>query len=122
LRFACLGAGLLTAWVPAFSACLVQGKELTGRARLGRRQCVSEMQILSSTMDAVRRKLAPIRGIPTKAGGMQDPNAGGARGRAARAALSRSACRGVQRRGKGGARSEAAGRQAAVRLQRAVCG
>jgi histone-lysine N-methyltransferase SETD3 len=26
-------------------------------------------------MDAVRRRLAPIRGIPTKSGGMQDPNA-----------------------------------------------
>lgn len=26
-------------------------------------------------MDAVRRKLAPVRGIPTKSGGMQDPNA-----------------------------------------------
>jgi hypothetical protein len=25
-------------------------------------------------MDAVRRRLAPIRGIPTKAGGMTDPN------------------------------------------------
>ena len=26
-------------------------------------------------MDGVRRRLAPIRGIPTKAGGLQDPNA-----------------------------------------------
>jgi len=26
------------------------------------------------TMDAVRRRLAPIRGIPTKAGKMADPN------------------------------------------------
>ena len=35
---------------------------------------MSEKKILSQFMDAVRRKLAPIRGIPTKAGGMQDPN------------------------------------------------
>jgi histone-lysine N-methyltransferase SETD3 len=32
------------------------------------------MQVLNSSMDAVRRKLAPIRGIPTKTGGMVDPN------------------------------------------------
>ena len=25
-------------------------------------------------MEAVRQRLAPIRGIPTKSGGMQDPN------------------------------------------------
>ena len=30
-----------------------------------------QKRILSSTMDAVRQRLAPIRGIPTKAGGMQ---------------------------------------------------
>ena len=27
------------------------------------------------TLDAVRRRLAPIRGIPTKKGGMKDPDA-----------------------------------------------
>jgi len=53
---------------------LLQGKELTGRARVAARLRVSEKKILSQFMDAVRRKLAPIRGIPTKAGGMQDPN------------------------------------------------
>ena len=29
---------------------------------------------LVQTMDAVRRRLAPIRGIPTKSGKMADPN------------------------------------------------
>lgn len=36
---------------------------------------MSEKTILTQFMDAVRRKLAPVRGIPTKSGGMQDPNA-----------------------------------------------
>jgi hypothetical protein len=31
--------------------------------------------LLLQTMDAVRRRLAPIRGIPTKTGKMADPNA-----------------------------------------------
>jgi hypothetical protein len=51
-----------------------QSPELTGRERLATKLRVAEKQILSQFMDAVRRKLAPIRGIPTKSGGMQDPN------------------------------------------------
>lgn len=35
---------------------------------------MEEKRIVSSTMDAVRARLAPIRGIPTKQGNMQDPN------------------------------------------------
>lgn len=31
--------------------------------------------VFLQTMDAVRRRLAPIRGIPTKSGKMADPNA-----------------------------------------------
>lgn len=34
-----------------------------------------EKAILLATNDAVRRRLAPIRGIPTKTGGLKDPNA-----------------------------------------------
>jgi protein-histidine N-methyltransferase len=43
--------------------------------RLAARLRASEKAVLSATTDAVRRRLAPIRGIPTKSGGMQDPNA-----------------------------------------------
>lgn len=35
---------------------------------------MEEKRIVSSTMDAVRARLAPIRGIPTKQGNLQDPN------------------------------------------------
>ena len=52
-----------------------QNPELSGRALLAARLRLCEKKILSATMDAVRRRLAPIRGIPTKSGGMADPNA-----------------------------------------------
>jgi histone-lysine N-methyltransferase SETD3 len=52
----------------------LQSPSLTGRARLAARLRFGEKAILTATMDAVRRKLAPVRGIPTKQG-MQDPNA-----------------------------------------------
>jgi histone-lysine N-methyltransferase SETD3 len=51
-----------------------QSPELRGRERLATKLRVAEKQILSQFMNAVRIKLAPIRGIPTKGGGMQDPN------------------------------------------------
>ena len=35
---------------------------------------LTEKKILNATTDAVRRRLAPIRGIPTKGGAMADPN------------------------------------------------
>lgn len=35
---------------------------------------LGEKRILMSTMDAVRKRLAPIRGIPTKSGALEDPN------------------------------------------------
>eukprot|EP00899_Mesostigma_viride_P015360 jgi/Mesvir1/23825/Mv10632-RA.1 len=54
---------------------LLQGNEMSPKERLAARARVSEITILSGTMDGVRRRLAPIRGIPTKKGGMQDPNA-----------------------------------------------
>lgn len=53
----------------------LQSPELRGAARLAARLRMAEKTILTEFMDAVRRKLAPVRGIPTKSGGMQDPNA-----------------------------------------------
>jgi histone-lysine N-methyltransferase SETD3 len=50
-------------------------QEKSARERLAARLRASEKAVLSATTDAVRRRLAPIRGIPTKSGGMQDPNA-----------------------------------------------
>ena len=35
---------------------------------------MEEKRIVSGSMDAVRARLAPIRGIPTKQGNLQDPN------------------------------------------------
>ncbi|KAI8470254.1 MAG: rubisco small subunit N-methyltransferase [Monoraphidium minutum] len=52
----------------------LQSPNLVGRARLAARLRFAEKTILTQFMDAVRRKLAPVRGIPTKSGGMQDPN------------------------------------------------
>lgn len=51
----------------------LQNPELTERERLGIQLRVEEQIIAQSTMDSVRRRLAPIRGIPTKKG-LQDPN------------------------------------------------
>jgi histone-lysine N-methyltransferase SETD3 len=53
----------------------LQRNDLTRRQRLAAVLKVSEKRILRGTMDGVRRRLAPIRGIPTKSGGLQDPNA-----------------------------------------------
>lgn len=35
---------------------------------------LGEKRIINATMEAVRRRLAPIRGIPTKSGQLADPN------------------------------------------------
>ncbi|GFR43931.1 hypothetical protein Agub_g5069, partial [Astrephomene gubernaculifera] len=51
-----------------------QQAELGAKERLAVRLRLGEKRILNATMDAVRRRLAPIRGIPTKSGAMQDPN------------------------------------------------
>ncbi|KAG7675298.1 hypothetical protein Ndes2526B_g08170 [Nannochloris sp. 'desiccata'] len=53
----------------------LQRKDLSRRQRLAAVLKVSEKRILRGTMDGVRRRLAPIRGIPTKSGNLQDPNA-----------------------------------------------
>jgi histone-lysine N-methyltransferase SETD3 len=53
----------------------LQRNDLSRRKRLAAVLKVSEKRILRGTMDGVRRRLAPIRGIPTKSGTLQDPNA-----------------------------------------------
>jgi len=51
-----------------------QRPDLPVRERLAVKVRLGEKKIINETMDAVRRRLAPIRGIPTKSGSMQDPN------------------------------------------------
>lgn len=50
-----------------------QGMDLSRREKLAVKLRLSEKRIISATMDAVRQRLAPIRGIVTKSG-MQDVN------------------------------------------------
>ena len=54
---------------------LLQDRGLPLRARLAARLRLAEKRILQGTLDAVRRRLAPIRGIPTRDGGLRDANA-----------------------------------------------
>ncbi|KAG1670765.1 hypothetical protein FOA52_013992 [Chlamydomonas sp. UWO 241] len=51
-----------------------QRSELSVREKLAVRLRLTEKRILSKTMDAVRTKLAPVRGIPTKSGTFKDAN------------------------------------------------
>eukprot|EP01023_Acetabularia_acetabulum_P050476 TRINITY_DN5467_c0_g2_i1.p1 TRINITY_DN5467_c0_g2~~TRINITY_DN5467_c0_g2_i1.p1 ORF type:complete len:478 (-),score=78.38 TRINITY_DN5467_c0_g2_i1:17-1450(-) len=51
-----------------------QENELSKEEKLACQLRLREKVLLGSTMDAVRRRLAPIRGIPTKSGKMADPN------------------------------------------------
>lgn len=53
----------------------LQREDLTRRERVSAMLRLGEKRILRGTMDGVRRRLAPIRGIPTKSGGLEDPNA-----------------------------------------------
>lgn len=53
----------------------LQRTDLSQRERMAAMLRLSEKRILRGTMDGVRTRLAPIRGIPTKSGGLQDPNA-----------------------------------------------
>ncbi len=60
---------------------LAQQPSLTPRERVAVALRLGEKKIINSTMEAVRRRLAPIRGIPTKSGAMQVWGvAGGGRG------------------------------------------
>eukprot|EP00898_Chlorokybus_atmophyticus_P001556 jgi/Chlat1/2400/Chrsp17S02659 len=54
---------------------LLQNKDISERTRLAALFRSCEQQILMATLDALRTRLAPIRGIPTKGGKMEDPNA-----------------------------------------------
>jgi histone-lysine N-methyltransferase SETD3 len=54
---------------------LLKNKKITQRERVAAQLRLSEKKILTSTMTALRTRLAPIRGIPTKGGGLKDPNA-----------------------------------------------
>ncbi|KAG2498938.1 hypothetical protein HYH03_003128 [Edaphochlamys debaryana] len=53
---------------------IAQQRDLNPRERIAVKLRLAERKILNATMDAVRRRLAPIRGIPTKTGAMVDPN------------------------------------------------
>lgn len=53
----------------------LQRTDLTQRERMAALLRLGEKRVLRGTMDGVRTRLAPIRGIPTKSGGLQDPNA-----------------------------------------------
>lgn len=50
-------------------------KKLNAEEQLALRIRLQEKKILRSTMDALRRRLTPIRGIPTKGGQLEDANA-----------------------------------------------
>jgi len=54
---------------------LQPGSQASARERLAAQLRLREKRILQSTMTAVRKRLAPIRGIPTKSGVLEDPNA-----------------------------------------------
>ncbi|GLC74385.1 hypothetical protein PLESTF_001507400 [Pleodorina starrii] len=53
---------------------IAQQPGLSPKERLAVRLRLGEKRIINATMEAVRRRLAPIRGIPTKAGQLADPN------------------------------------------------
>ena len=53
----------------------LQRTDLSRRERMAALLRLGEKRVLRGTMDGVRTRLAPIRGIPTKSGGMADPNA-----------------------------------------------
>ncbi|KAK9790329.1 hypothetical protein WJX73_000550 [Symbiochloris irregularis] len=53
---------------------LLQSRGLSSRERTACRQRLAEKRILQGALDVVRRRLAPIRGIPTKEGALTGPN------------------------------------------------
>lgn len=53
---------------------MLQQRDLSAAERLAAQLRLEEKRIVTGTMDAVRERLAPIRGIPTKTGSMSDPN------------------------------------------------
>jgi histone-lysine N-methyltransferase SETD3 len=57
-----------------FELLQLKEKGLSSRAYTAARVRLQEKKLMNATTNAVRRRLAPIRGIPTKQG-MEDPNA-----------------------------------------------
>ncbi|PNW75373.1 hypothetical protein CHLRE_12g524500v5 [Chlamydomonas reinhardtii] len=53
---------------------IAQQSDLSPKERLAVKLRLGEKRIINATMEAVRRRLAPIRGIPTKSGQLADPN------------------------------------------------
>ena len=53
----------------------VQRPDSSPREKVAARLRLAEKSVLQGTLDAVRRRLAPIRGVPTKDGSMTDANA-----------------------------------------------
>lgn len=53
----------------------LQRPDSARRERVAARLRLAEKSVLQGTLDTVRRRLAPIRGVPTKDGGMTDANA-----------------------------------------------
>ena len=53
---------------------LLQGGDLSPQEYAAAALRLAEKRILTETMAAVRRRLAPIRGVPTKGGRMDVPN------------------------------------------------
>ena len=53
----------------------LQRQDSTRREKTAARLRLAEKSVLQGTLDAVRRRLAPIRGVPTKDGSMTDANA-----------------------------------------------
>ncbi|EFJ32882.1 hypothetical protein SELMODRAFT_406852 [Selaginella moellendorffii] len=49
-------------------------KNLSYKQRVAAQLRLKEKRILTDTMSALRNRLAPIRGIPTKSGNLKDPN------------------------------------------------
>lgn len=52
----------------------LQQPDLVPKERLARQLLLGEKTILQETLNAVRKRLAPIRGIPAKGGKFTDPN------------------------------------------------
>lgn len=53
----------------------LQRRDLDRRSRLATALRLAEKRIIQGTMAGIRKRLAPVRGIPTKSGGLEDPNA-----------------------------------------------
>ena len=57
-----------------FELLQLKEKGLSARQRVAAKLRLAEKRLINATTTAVRRRLAPIRGIPTKQG-LEDPNA-----------------------------------------------